>query len=76
MFNQFDKNVRQIAGATGTGDIFFTVPTDGVNTWNLLFDQVIGTAVLMIFIMALGNVRTYSCYIGAFHIVYNRILII
>ncbi|CAF2026837.1 unnamed protein product [Rotaria magnacalcarata] len=55
LFNRFDDSVRHIAGPQGTADIFFTIPEDGVHGWNLFFDQVVGTAVLMIFIMALGN---------------------
>ncbi|CAF2343293.1 unnamed protein product [Rotaria sp. Silwood2] len=55
LFNRFDGGVRQIAGESGTADIFFTIPEDGIQQWNLFFDQLIGTAVLMIFIMALGN---------------------
>ncbi|CAF0930816.1 unnamed protein product [Rotaria sp. Silwood1] len=55
LFNRFDGGVRQIAGNNGTADIFFTMPEDGIPQWNLFFDQLIGTAVLMIFIMALGN---------------------
>lgn len=56
LFNRFDGGTRQIIGDQGTADIFFTMPQDGVQQWNLLFDQILGTAVLMIFIMALGNV--------------------
>jgi glycerol uptake facilitator-like aquaporin len=61
LFNEFDGNVRQIAGINGTADIFFTMPAKGVPVWNSFLDQVVGTAILMIFIMALGNVR-YSIF--------------
>jgi len=57
LFNKFDGSVRQIAGSNGTADIFFTMPANGVPHWNSFFDQIIGTAVLMIFIMAVVNVR-------------------
>ncbi len=57
LFNAFDGTVREVAGGTGTADIFFTMPTKGVPHWNSFFDQIVGTAVLMIFIMALINVR-------------------
>jgi glycerol uptake facilitator-like aquaporin len=33
------------------------MPAKGVLHWNSFFDQIVGTAVLMIFIMALINVR-------------------
>ena len=57
LFNKFDGGVRQMVGGNGTADIFFTMPTEGVLHWNSFFDQVVGTAVLMIFIMALISVR-------------------
>ncbi|CAF0755946.1 unnamed protein product [Adineta steineri] len=53
LFNKFDDGERAMLGETGTADIFFTMPADGVAHWNSFFDQVVGTAVLMIFIMAL-----------------------
>jgi glycerol uptake facilitator-like aquaporin len=34
------------------------MPTNGVSNGNALFDQIVGTALLMIFIMAVGNVRS------------------
>ena len=54
-FNLYDGGHRQIDGVNGTADIFFTVPTEGVPNWNCLLDSIIGTIVLMIFILALGN---------------------
>ncbi len=57
LFNEFDGSVRQVAGTYGTADIFFTMPAKGVPNWNAFFDQVVGTAILMIFIMAVVNVR-------------------
>ena len=56
LFNDFDGSIRQVAGVSGTADIFFTMPAKGVPEWNSFFDQVVGTAILMIFIMALGHV--------------------
>lgn len=57
LFNDFDGGMRQVIGANATADIFFTMPARNVTLWNGLFDQIIGTAILMIFIMALGNVK-------------------
>ena len=57
MFNEFDGGTRQMLGINGTADIFFTMPAKSVLGWNLLMDQIVGTGILMIFIMALGNVR-------------------
>ncbi len=56
LFNDFDGSIREVAGVHGTADIFFTMPAKGVPEWNSFFDQVVATAILMIFIMALGNV--------------------
>ena len=60
LFNQFDGGVRHLVGVNGTADIFFTMPSAGVGEWNALFDQIVGTAILMIFIMALGQVRSFT----------------
>lgn len=61
LFDQFDGGIRQVVGSNGTADIFFTMPATGVPHWNSFFDQMVGTAVLMIFIMALGNVSETIC---------------
>lgn len=55
-FNEFDGGIRQLTGENGTGDIFFTMPGKGVPHWNAFLDQVLVTALLMIFIMALTDV--------------------
>ena len=60
LFNDFDGGIRQVVGANATADIFFTMPAKNVGVWNGLFDQIIGTAILMIFIMALGSVKILS----------------
>ncbi len=57
LFNKFDGSVRQIAGSNGTADIFFTMPGKGLSHWNTFIDQVVCTYLLMIFIMALTNVK-------------------
>lgn len=57
LINVFDEGTRQVLGSQGTADIFFTMPAHGVPNWNSFLDQIIGTAILMIFIMALINVR-------------------
>lgn len=56
-FNQFDGGIRQIIGVNGTGDIFFTMPGKGVPHWNALIDQIVSTGILLVFIMALADVR-------------------
>jgi glycerol uptake facilitator-like aquaporin len=54
-FNQYDGGIRQIEGSNGTADIFYTVPGVGIPNWNCFIDSMVGTSVLLIFIMALGN---------------------
>jgi aquaporin-3 len=56
-FNEFDGGIRQMTGPNGTADIFFTMPSKGIPHWNTFIDQVIGTALLMIFIMSVTHVR-------------------
>lgn len=54
-FNVFDGGKRQIEGPNGTASIFYTVADPRVPNWNCLIDAIVGTALLLIFIMALGN---------------------
>ncbi|CAF3952176.1 unnamed protein product [Rotaria sordida] len=54
-FNVFDGGIRQMTGPNGTADIFFTMPSNGIPQWNTFIDQVVSTACLMIFIMALAH---------------------
>jgi glycerol uptake facilitator-like aquaporin len=56
LFNRYDGGVRHVLGANGTAEIFFTMPAAGVSHWTAFLEQIVGTAVLMIFIMALGQV--------------------
>ncbi|CAF4874154.1 unnamed protein product, partial [Rotaria sp. Silwood1] len=54
-FDEFDGGKRQMTGPNGTADIFFTMPAKGTPHWNALVDQIVSTAVLMIFIMAVTH---------------------
>jgi glycerol uptake facilitator-like aquaporin len=54
-FNLYDGGVRQIYGLNATADIFYTVPAKGIANWNCLIDATVGTSLLLVFIMALGN---------------------
>jgi glycerol uptake facilitator-like aquaporin len=56
-FDEFDGGIRQMTGLNGTADIFFTMPGEGIPNWNALVDQIIGTAILMVFVMAVSHVR-------------------
>ncbi|CAF0755963.1 unnamed protein product [Adineta steineri] len=54
-FNRYDGGIRQLEGPNSTADIFYTVPGEGIPNWNCLIDAIVGTTILLIFIMALGN---------------------
>jgi glycerol uptake facilitator-like aquaporin len=56
-FDEFDGGIRQMTGPSGTADIFFTMPGNDLPNWNALVDQIVGTAILMIFVMAVTHVR-------------------
>ncbi|CAF0958793.1 unnamed protein product [Rotaria sordida] len=54
-FDEFDGGIREMTGPNGTADIFFTMPAKGTPQWNALVDQIVGTAILMIFVMAVTH---------------------
>ncbi|CAF2729752.1 unnamed protein product [Rotaria sp. Silwood2] len=56
-FDEFDGGTREMTGPNGTADIFFTMPAEGTPQWNALVDQIVGTAILMIFVMAVTHAR-------------------
>jgi len=57
-FNRFDGGVRQVTGAHATAGIFATYPQDFLsNVPGGLVDQVVGTALLVLVIFALGDKR-------------------
>ena len=56
-FDGFDGGIREVTGPNGTADIFFTMPAEGLPNWNALIDQIVGTAIVMIFVMGVTNVR-------------------
>jgi glycerol uptake facilitator-like aquaporin len=56
-FDQFDGGIRQTTGPNGTADIFFTMSAKGLPQWNTLVDQIVGTAILLIFVLAVTHVR-------------------
>lgn len=58
-FNDFDGGIRQFQGDNSTAGIFYTVRGAHVPNWNCLIDSVVGTSLLLIFIMALGNDYNY-----------------
>lgn len=56
-FNNFDGGRRQIAGELGTAGIFATYPQPYLSTLGGLIDQIVGTALLLLVIRAIGDAR-------------------
>jgi MIP family channel proteins len=56
-FDAFDGGIRQISGAKGTAGIFATYPQPFLSTTGALIDQIVGTALLMLVITAIGDAR-------------------
>ncbi|CAF1165538.1 unnamed protein product [Adineta ricciae] len=59
-FDAYDGGRREMIGVTGTADVFFTMPSEGIPNWSAFIDQVIGTGILMIFVLAVGNKSNQS----------------
>ncbi|MGE0455255.1 MAG: MIP family channel protein [Vicinamibacteria bacterium] len=59
-FDRFDGGVRQVTGAKATAGIFATYPQDYLSLTGGLVDQVVGTALLMLLIFALGDARNLA----------------
>ncbi len=59
-FNAFDGGTRMILGEKGTGGIFATYPQSYLSTFGGLVDQIVGTALLMMVISAIGDTRNNS----------------
>jgi MIP family channel proteins len=56
-FDAFDGGTRQVAGAAGTAGIFATYPQPFLSLAGGFVDQVVGTALLLLVIFALGDRR-------------------
>lgn len=56
-FNAFDGGHRQIIGDKATAGIFATYPQPYLSTFGGLVDQIIGTALLLLVIRAIGDAR-------------------
>ncbi len=59
-FDRFDGGVRQVVGAQATAGIFATYPQPYLSLAGGFVDQVVGTALLMIVIFALGDTRNFA----------------
>lgn len=59
-FDHFDGGVRQVSGAQATAGIFATYPQPFLSAAGGLVDQVVGTALLLMLIFALGDTRNLA----------------
>jgi MIP family channel proteins len=56
-FNSFDNGSRMVLGEKGTAGIFSTYPQPYLSIFGGLVDQIFGTAILLLVIMAIGDAR-------------------
>src|SRR2546428_9025229 len=56
-FDNFDGGHRMIAGDKGTAGIFATYPQSYLSTAGALIDQIVGTALLLLVVRAIGDTR-------------------
>lgn len=59
-FDAFDGGSRIVSGAKATAGIFATYPQPFLSTFGGLVDQIVGTALLMLVIMAIGDTRNLA----------------
>jgi MIP family channel proteins len=60
-FNHFDGGTRLVTGAKATAGIFSTYPQDFLsNVPGGLVDQIVGTALLMLLVLALGDQKNFA----------------
>lgn len=59
-FDHFDGGVRQVTGAHATAGIFATYPQPYLTLAGGFVDQVVGTALLMVLVFALGDSKNFA----------------
>jgi MIP family channel proteins len=60
-FNRFDGGTRLVTGAKATAGIFATYPQDFLsNVPGGLIDQIVGTALLLLLVLALGDQKNFA----------------
>jgi glycerol uptake facilitator-like aquaporin len=59
-FDHFDGGVRRVMGEKATAGIFATYPQPFLSSFGGLVDQVVGTALLLLVIFALGDAKNLS----------------
>jgi len=59
-FDAFDGGSRMVSGAQATAGIFATYPQPFLTIFGGLLDQIVGTALLMLVILAIGDTRNLA----------------
>jgi MIP family channel proteins len=59
-FAHFDGGIRQVSGPLGTAGIFATYPQPWLSTFGGLVDQIVGTALLVGVVFAIGDQRNLA----------------
>jgi len=59
-FDAFDGGSRMVSGAQATAGIFATYPQPFLSIFGGLLDQIVGTALLMLVILAIGDTRNLA----------------
>jgi MIP family channel proteins len=60
-FDRFDGGTRFVTGAKATAGIFSTYPQDFLSTFpGGLIDQIVGTALLMLLVLAIGDPKNFA----------------
>ena len=59
-FDRFDDGVRQVVGAQATSGIFSTYPQPFLSLAGGLVDQIVGTALLLVLVFALGDSKNFA----------------
>jgi MIP family channel proteins len=59
-FDRFDGGLRQVAGPKATAGIFATYPQEFLSLQGGFVDQVVGTALLVLVVFALGDARNFA----------------
>ncbi|XP_077524626.1 aquaporin-7-like [Amblyomma americanum] len=58
--HQYDGGIRSVTGVNATAAIFASYPKDFVGTGNCLVDQIVGTALLMVALLAILDARNMN----------------
>ena len=59
-FDSFDQGIRHVTGAKATAGIFSTYPQPFLSLAGGLVDQIVGTALLLLLVFALGDSKNFA----------------